>query len=246
MAKDFFKFEIPLIEGKIKSRKGQFIMEVYIGDELVSCHCPTTGRIGNIELNDRPCLLSFSHDSKRKTPYTVEAISLNRKEESNKQWIGINQNAANRYVEHFILSGGFKEMVGVDNIVQREKVLGISKLDFLVGNTYLEVKTPLQSLQLDIPNYVKTKKATPFQSTGRFVKHVQELGKSLESNQRAILLTCFIYNNPGFKVIERSTNYEEVQATVENSKSLGVEIWQANFEIQPDGVRLLKYFKSDI
>lgn len=244
--KDFFRFENALIEGKIKGRKGQFIIEVYIGDELVSCHCPTTGRIGNIDLCDRPCLLSLSSDKKRKTPYTVEAVSLNKFGDKNKQWIGINQNAANRYVEHFLVSGGFKDMVGETNVVQREKVLGISKLDFLVGNTYLEVKTPLQSLQIDIPDYVKTKKSTPFQSTERFVKHVMELGNSLASHQRAILLMCFIYDNPGFKVVERSTNYDEVKATVEKSKSLGVEIWQVNFEIQADGVRLLRYFRNEV
>ena len=73
-----------------------------------------------------------------------------------------------------------------------------------------------------------------------------ELGNSLEGHQRAILLTCFIYDNPGFKVVERSTHYEEVKATVEKSKSLGVEIWQVNFEIQPDGIRLQKYFRNEV
>jgi sugar fermentation stimulation protein A len=243
---DMFKFEKQLIEGKIKNRKGQFIIEVNVKDELVSCHCPTTGRIGNIDLSERPCLLSYSNDKKRKTPYTVEAVSLNRTDDVNKQWIGINQNAVNRYVEHFLVSGGFKDMVGLKNVVLREQVLGISKLDFLVGNTYLEVKTPLQSLQIDIPDYIKKKKITPFNSTDRFVKHVSELGKSLQSHQRAILLTCFIYDNPGFRVIEKSTHYDEVKATVEKSKSLGVEIWQANLEIQPDGVRLMRYFKNDV
>ena len=243
---DTFKFEKSLIEGIIKNRKGQFIIEVFINDELTSCHCPTTGRIGNIDLSGRPCLLSFSNDVKRKTPYTVEAISLNKSSDENKEWIGINQNAVNRYVEHFLNSGGFKDMVGVNNIVLREQVLGISKLDFLVGNTYLEVKTPLQSLQIEIPGYVKTKKVTPFNSTDRFVKHITELGNSLQSHQRAILLTCFIYDNPGFKVIEKSTHYDEVKATVERSKSLGVEIWQANFELQSEGVRLIRYFKNDV
>ena len=243
---NFFKFDRELIEGRIKERKSQFIIEVEIANEIIPCHCPTTGRIGNIELSGRPCLLSKSQDVKRKTPYTVEAISLNRVEDENKAWIGINQNAVNRYVEHFLNSGDFKDMVGKVELVQREQVLGISKLDFLVGNTYLEVKTPLQSLQIDIPDYVKTKKVTPFNSTDRFVKHITELGKSLENHQRAILLTCFIYDNPGFQVINKSTNYEEVKSAMDKSKSLGVETWQANFEIQPDRVRLIRYFKRDI
>lgn len=243
---NFFKFDTELIEGKIKARKSQFIIEVETQDVILPCHCPTTGRVGNIELGGRPCLLSRSQDIKRKTPYTVEAISLNRPEDENKVWIGINQNAANRYVEYFLNSGDFKEMVGEVDSVLREQVLGISKLDFLVGNTYLEVKTPLQSLQVDIPDYVKIKKATPFSSTDRFVKHITELGKSLQNHQRAILLTCFIYDNPGFQVICKSTNYDEVKAAMDKSKSLGVETWQVNFEIQPDGVRLIRYFKMDI
>lgn len=243
---DFFKFETELLEGKIKVRKSQFVIEVETKDGILSCHCPTTGRIGNIELNGRPCLLSKSQNAKRKTPYTVEAISLNRVDDKYKVWIGINQNAVNRYVEFFLNSGAFNEMVENGKTILREQVLGISKLDFLVGDTYLEVKTPLQSLQVNIPEYVNTKKVTPFSSTDRFVKHIIELGKSLKNHQRAILLTCFIYDNPGFKVINKSTNYEEVKAVMDKSKSLGVETWQANFEIQPYGVRLIKYFRSTV
>lgn len=181
-----------------------------------------------------------------KTPYTVEAISLNRPEDSEKIWIGINQNMANRYVEHYLANGGFSEMVGLPKNVLREKFLGVSKLDFLVGDTYLEVKTPLQHLQIDIPSYVKTKKVTPFSSTDRMVKHINELTGSLQSHQRAILLTVFLYDNPGFQVIERSTNYEVVKKTVNQSVSLGVEIWQANFKITPQDVTLERYFRIEL
>ena len=52
--------------------------------------------------------MSKSSDSKRKTLFTVEAVSLDRPEDTDKSWIGINQNAANRYVEHFLTNGGFK------------------------------------------------------------------------------------------------------------------------------------------
>ncbi len=30
---------------------------------MVGCHCPTTGRIGNLILDGLPCLLSRSHSS---------------------------------------------------------------------------------------------------------------------------------------------------------------------------------------
>lgn len=137
-------------------------------------------------------------------------------------------------------------MVRTGGDVRREQFLGISKLDFLVGDTYLEVKTPLQNLQLDIPDYVKTKKATPFSATERMVKHITELGNSLQSHQRAIFLTCFLYDNPGFRVTQRSTNYETVKSAVGRSLALGVEAWQANFKITPEQVVLERYFRINL
>ena len=243
---DRILFSATLIEGIVEKCKSQFTMMVQVQGESVACHCPTTGRIGTIEVAGRPCLLSASNDSARKTPYTVEAVSLNRPEDAVKSWIGINQNAANRYVEHYLVNGGFADMVGTGNEVRREQFLGASKLDCLVGSTYLEVKTPLQTLQVELPEWVKTKKVTPFSSTDRFVRHITELANSLQSHQRAILLTNFLYDNPGFEVIDRSTHYEQVKSAVDAAQERGVEIWQSNFRIDPDGVLLEKYFRISV
>jgi len=90
---------------------------------------------------------------------------------------------------------------------------------------------------------VKIKKSTPFSSTERFVKHITGLANSLESHQRAILLTCFIYDNPRFEVIEQSTNYEQVKTVVEDAAAKGVEQWQVNFKITPYDVKLDRYFR---
>ena len=240
-----FVFEPPLTEGVIVKRKSQFTIIVNKDGKDYSCHCPTTGRVGNLDLAGLPCLMSASKDPERKTPFTVEAVSLSLPQDENKSWIGINQNAANRYVEHFLKNGGFGNIVGKDKTVLREKTLGDSKFDFLVDNVYLEVKTPLQTLQVEYPPHVKVKKSAPFSSTGRFMKHMAQLGESLQERQRAILLTCFIYDNPGFKVSEPSTNYQQVQNTVRTSINKGVELWQANFKLTKDGVSLDKYFPLD-
>lgn len=238
-----FIFPVPLTEGMIVRRKTQFTILVEVAGGEYNCHCPTTSRIGNLDLAGRPCLLSQSTDPNRKTPYTVEAVSLNRQEDSGKSWIGINQNAANRYVEHYLVNNGFSDMVGTGGEVRREQFLGISKLDFLVGDIYLEVKTPLQNLQLPIPDYVKTKKSPPLSATERMVRHITELGNSLQDHQRAILLACFLYDNPGFQVVQHSANYEIVKSAVARSLSLGVEIWQANFKVVPERVSLERYFR---
>ncbi|MDR2699150.1 MAG: DNA/RNA nuclease SfsA [Candidatus Methanoplasma sp.] len=236
-------FAEPLKEGVIKKRKSQFTMIVSMNGEDIGCHCPTTGRIGDIDVSGRPCLLSKSTDPGRKTPYTVEAVSLDRPETEGKRWIGINQNAVNRYVEHYLRNGGLSDIIGNEKNIQREKVLGASKLDFLAGDVYIEVKMPLVSLQMEIPDHVRTKKTAPLGSTDRFVRHITDLKNSLQSHQKAVLLSCFMYDNPGFRVREKSTHYKEVSSAVRDSTDAGVELWQANFEITPEAVRLTKYFK---
>ena len=45
---------------------------------------------------------------------------------------------------------------------------------------------------------------------------------------------------------EKSTNYEQVKMAVNKSTQMGVETWQANFEITRIGVSLQKYFKLSL
>ena len=80
-----FEFDTPLTEGKIIKRNSQFTLDVEIDCNNEKAHCPTTGRIGNIDLKNVAGLLSKSDNPKRKTKYTLEAVSvsnLNRKDKT--------------------------------------------------------------------------------------------------------------------------------------------------------------------
>ncbi|AIQ48586.1 sugar fermentation stimulation protein [Paenibacillus sp. FSL R7-0273] len=239
-----FKFEPPLVEGLIRRRRNRFIMEVDVNGVIYDCHCPTTGRIGNISFRDIPCLLSKSKDSTRKTLYTVEAISLEKPSDVNKSWIGINQNAANRYVEHFLKSGQLSDMVSGGELVKREQKLGNSKLDFLVGNTYIEVKTPLVQLQIELKEHIDTAEGSDFTSFERFIKHIGELAGSLNENDQAILLVCFIYDSPRFIGSSDGKHSSYIRENVQSSIQQGVEVWQINFKITPTEVNLIRYFET--
>lgn len=239
-----FVFEVALAEGIICNRRNRFIMEVEVDGIICDCHCPTTGRIGNIVFSNIPCLLSKSKDMTRKTLYTVEVISLDLPSETRKTWIGINQNAANRYVEHCLKLGQLSAMVENGNTVKREQILGKSKLDFLVGNTYIEIKTPLTTLQVEMKDHIFTKNVTEFNSFERFIKHINELAGSLEQNERAILLNCFIYDNPGYKVTNKNKHSDYIRNEVQFCIKRGIEIWQINFKITPTEVKLMKYFET--
>lgn len=238
-----YEFENELIEGIIIKRKSQFTLDVEIDGNIENVHCPTRGRIGDIDLKNIACLLSKSNNPKRKTKYTLEAISVSQLDSENKRWVGINQIASNKYIEFFLKNNLLNRIIDNVDEVKREVKLGNSKLDFKVDDIYLEVKTPLQTLQIEYDDNIKTKAVKPFSSTDRFVKHINELTDSLKDNERAILLNTFQYDNPGYRIINRSTNYEFVQRNVRRCVENGLEMWQVNLSIDKNGVELAKYWK---
>lgn len=207
--------------------------------EQINCHCPTTGRIGDIDVKNIACLLSKSSDPKRKTPYTVEAVSADNLDEPNKRWIGINQILSNKLVKFFLNTHQLDLMVSDYTEIKREVTFGRSKLDFLVGDTYLEVKTPLTTLQVEYGSQIKTKPVTPFSSTERFVKHINELADSLQSHKRAILLTVYQYRITKPKPRQKSTNYIEVSSAVKTAVSKGLEAYEISMNFDKTGVELI-------
>lgn len=238
-----FRFSEPLREGVILARPNRFIMDVDFGDGVPArCHCPAVSRIGGLDLAGRPCLVSDSRNPKRKMPLTVEAFSLQQPDAAEKQWIGINQNASNRYVEHFLREGALEAVTGPVTEVRREVPLGASRLDFLVNDSlYVEVKTPLVQIQTAVPPYVPRLPEAPFNSTERALRHLRELAASLERNERAVVLYCLYYENDGFRFYH-GTTYDEVLATVDEVRAAGVELWQADFRIDAEGVALERAF----
>jgi sugar fermentation stimulation protein A len=76
------------------------------------------------------------------------------------------------------------------------------------------------------------------------VKHIGELGRSLAAHQRAILLLCFLYDNPGFEVLP-STHHREVKRRVAQAIRRGVELWQVNFAIDDTGARVRRTHRLD-
>jgi len=125
--------------------------------------------------------------------------------------------------------------------LRREQVLGHARLDFLINDTtYIEVKTPLDNLQVTLASHIQTRPHPPLDSTERLVRHISELCDSLAGHQRAILLICFLYDNPGFRVY-RSRHHATVKARVSRAIQQGVEIWQVNCRLDRTGVQVLSH-----
>lgn len=231
----------PLVEGIVLERKNPFIMVVETGGETLSCHCPTTWHIGDLEVAGRPCLLSRNVGPERKTPYTVEAVSLDQPAQPEKKWLGINLTAANRYVGYYLERGGFSKMVDRVSKVHRERLSGKANLDFIVGNTAIAMKAPLLALGLEIPEEMRLRTEKPFPSTERFLRRITSLREGMRNCRRTILITVYLYDRPPFHISEYRDHMDAVGPVVERSAALGLENWQANFVVTKDCVRLDRY-----
>ncbi len=238
-----YKFREKLIEGIIKSRPNRFLMNVKIGGKIILCHCPSTGRIGNIIFSNIPCLLSEARNDKRKTPYTVEAISLDKISRKNKRWIGINQVKINKYVNFFLENRKFSRMIRGEKIL-REKKLGDSRIDFLIGETYLEVKMPL--IVLPTNDRKKIEKPSKFDSFDRLIKHFKDLSEHLRKNKRAIVLMSYVYDAKSLSPPKKDKTNTKIISAARKASKHGIEYWQANFKIDRSGISLTKYFQLNL
>ena len=212
-------------------------MIVRAGGRTLRCHCPTTGRLGDLSLPGLPCLYSTSHSRSRKTRHTVEAISTTP---GGGGWVGINQTAANRYFEFFVRSGALGRLARGE--VRREVRLGKSRIDFLVGETYVEVKTPL--IMLPAGAGVPRVRRSRFDSFERLIRHMGELRGSLEKGMRAKIVLCFLYDAEPFRPPPPDGSNSEILAAARAAEEAGVERWQVNLKIDRGGVRLIRYFRS--
>ena len=185
-----FLFAAHLLRATVVARPNRFIVVVRFPDgSEAEAHCPTTGSIGGWEIAGLNCLVSGPHAGNRRTQYGLEALEVPLTNGSTTM-VGINQSAANRYVEASLLSGQFLDAVGPIRELRREKKLGSARIDFNVDNEeFIEVKTPLNRISLDTlvaakgSGYGSSGNPT---STDRLIKHVRELTKALNAAQQAI------------------------------------------------------------
>jgi len=212
-------------------------MVVDINGKKQKCYCPSTGRIGSIDFEDIPCLLSKSENQNRKMPHTVEAFSLDPISKKRKSWIGINQVQANRYVEHFLKTGQLSKMVGKVEKVEAEVTLGDSRLDFLVnGKDYVEVNhghPKHRDMEITFTGY------------DRLIKHFGDIVRKTGKGSRAIIVLCHTYDAKRFKV-EKAKGISKILSAAKIAQKKGMENWQLNLKVDPEGVSLIKYFKLNL
>lgn len=236
-------FPKKLTQARIVARPNRFIIIAELNGEQVRCHCPTTGRIGNLNLNGLPCLLSGPHATeKRSTAYTVEAFAVTEPEAEDFQWIGINQTAMNGYVAQALDAGLLSNAFPVLTTVERERKLGNSRIDFLLNkNTWVEVKMPLTHIELALP---KEKMLKPSGSVGtaRMEKQLNDLMPALARGENAFIIAAFAYE------VASTTRPKATQAkskfpALTKALAAGLQHWQLSFSFHPTHLTVYDFSK---
>jgi sugar fermentation stimulation protein A len=238
--------EIPLNLrlGELVGRPNRFIFEGIADEKFQRWHCPATGKIGLIEnFRGIPCLFTpAASDGKRTTQGTVEAISLN----CGTDWIGINQNRINGWVECLLRKNAFPEMIDTAGCsVHHEVKIDDSRIDLVVENgekcTFLELKTPIHDLLLLPGDHFSRPPSSTFFDRG--LRHFQTLARLAQAGHRTIVALCFMYDAIPFSTPERNKWNAKIVDIVAEANALGVENWQLNLKISPSALGVVSYKK---
>ena len=159
-------FKDKLISGHFIKRYKRFFIDVKIGSNIVTAHCPNTGSMLGLLKKGNRVWLSKSNDLNRKLKFTVQII------EDRKTKVGINTHLTNKIVLNSLLAREIKDFRNFRTIRREVKFGENTRFDFLLINgnkkVFIEVKNVTLSRHKGIAEF-------PDAVTSRGLKHIKEL-----------------------------------------------------------------------
>ena len=172
-------FDETLISGEFIKRYKRFFVDIKIGKNTVTAHCPNTGSMMGLLKKGNNVWLSKSDNPKRKLKYTLQII------ENQKSKVGINTHLTNKIVLDALKKRMIKNFNDISNIQQEVKFGKNTRFDFLLTQknkkTFIEVKNVTLSREKQIAEF-------PDAITSRGLKHIQELLKANKQGYEIYLL----------------------------------------------------------
>ena len=108
-------FSETLISGEFVKRYKRFFVDIKIGKNTVTAHCPNTGSMMGLLKKGNKVWLSKSENPNRKLKYTLQII------EDNKSRVGINTHITNKIVLDALNNSKIKELRDLDAVKQEVK-----------------------------------------------------------------------------------------------------------------------------
>ena len=163
----------PLTRGTLIRRYKRFLADVRLEDgREITAHCANPGRMTSCQEPGWPVWLSWHGNTKRKLKWSWE---LTRNPDQ--AWILINTARPNHVVREGIEAGLVE---GLSGEVRSEVKVGDSRIDLVVGEALVEVKSVTLM-------HAPGEASFPDAPTERGRKHLAELARAARSGRRAVL-----------------------------------------------------------
>ncbi len=173
------KFKETLISGELIKRYKRFFVDVKIGNNIITAHCPNTGSMMGLLKKGNKVWLSKSNNPNRKLKYTLEII------QDEKSKVGVNTHSTNKIVFDALNKKIIKNFKNLDSIKQEVKFGDQTRFDFLITEkfkkSFIEVKNVTLSRKKGLAEF-------PDAITSRGLKHIKELLKAKQDGYDIYLL----------------------------------------------------------
>ena len=186
------EFTKSLIKGKLIKRYKRFFIDVKLGKEIVTAHCPNTGSMKGLLDEGNEVYLLPNNDPRRKLKYGLEIIK------SRKNLVGVNTHIANRIVEHGLKNNLINELKNNSSIKPEVFFNKETRFDFLLQRKgqkmFVEVKNVTLFRNKDTAEF-------PDAPTSRGTKHLLTLIDAIKKSYKTYLIFLVqIQNMKYFKI----------------------------------------------
>ncbi|WKY47240.1 DNA/RNA nuclease SfsA [Eubacteriaceae bacterium ES3] len=213
----------PLVEGVFISRLNRFLAEVLIDGQNNEVHVPNTGRMRELLLPGAGIILSYNPSVKRKTDYTLLAVSYRG------IWVSVDSGLANSLAEDYL-----QERTDITD-VRREVVYKNSRFDFFCQKNEKPCYYEVKSVNLVVDGIAKF----PDAPTKRGSKHLLEL---MDANKNGFLagVLFFVMRSDAKAFSPNVETDSEFSRLLGQCHSLGLELRSLSCDIDGINIKILE------
>ena len=193
------EFTKSLIKGKLIKRYKRFFIDVKIGKEIVTAHCPNTGSMKGLLDEGNDVYLLKHNDPKRKLKYGLEIIK------AQKSLVGVNTHMANKIVKHGLSNNLISELKNNDTIKTEVFFNKETRFDFFIEKNGQKSFVEVKNVTL-----FRDKKTAEFPDsiTTRGSKHLLTLIDAIKKGYESYLMFLVQIQNMEYFKIAKDIDYE--------------------------------------
>ena len=186
------EFTKSLLKGKLIKRYKRFFVDVKLGKETVTAHCPNTGSMKGLLDEGNEVYLLKHDDPKRKLKYGLEIIKAKN------NLVGVNTHMANKIVNHGLVRNLINELKNNNSIKSEVFFNKETRFDFL-----MEKKNEKSFIEVKNVTLFRSKNTAEFPDaiTSRGSKHLLTLIDAIKKGYKSYLIFLVqIQNMENFKI----------------------------------------------